>query len=187
MDNNNIINNIEIMDLTKLSKPELLVKCDELGITKCKSKNRAIKPPKPGGSMFKNILTALVPIVLFGVSNVALADPHEFRGPVREYHRGSGFNPWPFVAGAVIGGIIVHESDRPAPPPIQFYHEPEILAKWPVQHQHALQFPVPKYCYCENKHSLAEVNVLTNTTPCYTPDHRYNRQNDAVVNHLAFQ
>lgn len=28
------------MDLTKLTKPELLIKCKELGITKCKSKNK---------------------------------------------------------------------------------------------------------------------------------------------------
>jgi site-specific DNA-methyltransferase (adenine-specific) len=39
-DNNNIFYNIEEMDLTKLSKPELLAKCEELGITKCKSKNK---------------------------------------------------------------------------------------------------------------------------------------------------
>jgi DNA adenine methylase len=38
-DKNNIVCNIE-MDLTKLSKSELLVKCEELGITKCKSKNK---------------------------------------------------------------------------------------------------------------------------------------------------
>ena len=31
---------IEEMDLTKLSKKELLEKCEELGITKCKSKNK---------------------------------------------------------------------------------------------------------------------------------------------------
>ena len=36
----NIVCNIEEMDLTKLSKPELLAKCEELGITKCKSKNK---------------------------------------------------------------------------------------------------------------------------------------------------
>ena len=36
----NIICNIEEMDLTKLSKSELLVKCEELGFTKCKSKNK---------------------------------------------------------------------------------------------------------------------------------------------------
>jgi len=36
----NIIYNIETMDLTKLSKSTLLVKCEELGITKCKSKNK---------------------------------------------------------------------------------------------------------------------------------------------------
>ena len=39
-DTNNIVYNIEEMDLTKLSKSELLVKCEELGITKCKSKNK---------------------------------------------------------------------------------------------------------------------------------------------------
>jgi hypothetical protein len=38
--NNNVVCNIEEMDLTKLSKPELLAKCEELGITKCKSKNK---------------------------------------------------------------------------------------------------------------------------------------------------
>jgi site-specific DNA-methyltransferase (adenine-specific) len=32
--------NITEMDLTNLSKPELLAKCQEIGITKCKSKNR---------------------------------------------------------------------------------------------------------------------------------------------------
>ena len=37
---NNIVCNIEEMDLTKLSKPELLAKCEELGINKCKSKNK---------------------------------------------------------------------------------------------------------------------------------------------------
>jgi DNA (cytosine-5)-methyltransferase 1 len=36
----NITCNIEEMDLTKLSKNELLAKCEELGITKCKSKNK---------------------------------------------------------------------------------------------------------------------------------------------------
>ena len=38
--NNNIVCNIEEMDLTKLSKPELLKKCEELGFAKCKSKNK---------------------------------------------------------------------------------------------------------------------------------------------------
>ena len=55
---NNITSNItciiEEMDLTKLLKKELLVKCEELGITKCKSKNKSelielinIKTPQP--------------------------------------------------------------------------------------------------------------------------------------------
>ena len=37
---NNINCIIEKMDLTKLSKTELLEKCEELGIKKCKSKNK---------------------------------------------------------------------------------------------------------------------------------------------------
>ena len=37
---NNITCIIEEMDLTKLSKTELLAKCEEYGITKCKSKNK---------------------------------------------------------------------------------------------------------------------------------------------------
>ena len=41
MDNiNSIVCNIEEMDLNKLSKQELLAKCEKLGITKCKSKNK---------------------------------------------------------------------------------------------------------------------------------------------------
>ena len=39
-DISNITCIIEDMDLTKLSKTELLAKCEELGITKCKSKNK---------------------------------------------------------------------------------------------------------------------------------------------------
>ena len=35
-ENNNIICNIEGMNLTKLTKSELLVKCQEKGIKKCK-------------------------------------------------------------------------------------------------------------------------------------------------------
>jgi site-specific DNA-methyltransferase (adenine-specific) len=39
-ESNSINYSIAEMDLTKLSKPELLVKCQELGIKKCKSKNK---------------------------------------------------------------------------------------------------------------------------------------------------
>lgn len=41
MTDNNITCNIEEMDLTKLTKTELLEKCEELGIKKCKSKNKS--------------------------------------------------------------------------------------------------------------------------------------------------
>lgn len=40
MTDNNNNNNIEEMDLTKLSKSELLEKCEKQGLTKCKSKNK---------------------------------------------------------------------------------------------------------------------------------------------------
>jgi DNA (cytosine-5)-methyltransferase 1 len=40
IDNNKIMSYIDELDLTKLSKTELLIKCNELGITKCKSKNK---------------------------------------------------------------------------------------------------------------------------------------------------
>ena len=39
--NSNITCIIEEMDLTKLSKTELLEKCEEYGITKCKSKKKS--------------------------------------------------------------------------------------------------------------------------------------------------
>jgi hypothetical protein len=38
--NNNILCNFEEMDFTKLSKSELIEKCQQLGISKCKSKNK---------------------------------------------------------------------------------------------------------------------------------------------------
>lgn len=40
--NNSIVYNIEEMDLTKLSKKELLAKCEEVGIAKCNSKNKSV-------------------------------------------------------------------------------------------------------------------------------------------------
>jgi hypothetical protein len=39
-DNNNITYSIKEMDLSKLSKSDLLTKCEELSITKCKTKNK---------------------------------------------------------------------------------------------------------------------------------------------------
>jgi len=40
MNNNNIIFNIEEMDLTKLSKNDLFIRCEQLGLKKYKSKNK---------------------------------------------------------------------------------------------------------------------------------------------------
>ena len=39
---NNTVNNKEQMDISKMSKLELLEKCKELGITKCNSKNKCV-------------------------------------------------------------------------------------------------------------------------------------------------
>lgn len=65
----------------------------------------------------KNILIA---IALLTVPTLALADRDHggrYREPPRHVERShGGFNPWPFIAGAVVGGIIIHEADRtPAP------------------------------------------------------------------------
>ena len=50
-------------------------------------------------------LAALLPAV-------AIADGRHDRPPARysdHYDRGNRTNPWPFIAGAVVGGIIIHE------------------------------------------------------------------------------
>ena len=43
------------------------------------------------------------------VPSISSADGR-WHGPV---HSDRGSNPWPFIAGAVIGGIIVHEATKP--------------------------------------------------------------------------
>jgi len=65
----------------------------------------------------KKVIVGLVVASLFS-SNV-FAD-HRYEPPMRydgyrDYgygHRGGGVNPWPFIAGAVVGGIIVNEANR---------------------------------------------------------------------------
>ena len=58
---------------------------------------------------------AIVASAITLVPSVSMADGGRWRAPERfeEHHRGGGFNPWPFVAGAVVGGIIVNEYNRP--------------------------------------------------------------------------
>jgi hypothetical protein len=53
-DKNNIVCNIE-MDLTKLSKTELLAKCEENGIKKCKTKNDIESYIKSRTNIYKDI------------------------------------------------------------------------------------------------------------------------------------
>lgn len=59
--------------------------------------------------MKKLIIAAVIAAIV--VPTIAVADRGgHYREPSR--HGGGGVNPWPFIAGAVIGGIIVHESGR---------------------------------------------------------------------------
>ena len=63
--------------------------------------------------MFKEIKILVLTAVLgLGTISNANADNHFYRSPERHAHH-SSINPWPFIAGAVIGGIIVHEADQP--------------------------------------------------------------------------
>lgn len=62
---------------------------------------------------------AIVASAITLVPSVSMADGgRHWRAPDRysdHYDRGSRINPWPFIAGAVVGGIIVHaaEADEP--------------------------------------------------------------------------
>ena len=56
-------------------------------------------------------LIAFVAALVTLTPNVSSA--HDWHQPMRHIpERGHGWNPWPFVAGAVVGGIIVHEYNR---------------------------------------------------------------------------
>lgn len=59
----------------------------------------------------KKILVAT--ILALSIPGLAFADrgEHHREPPRYEHHRG-GVNPWPFIAGAVVGGIIVNEVSR---------------------------------------------------------------------------
>lgn len=61
---------------------------------------------------------AIVATLISAVPTVAAADDHHWRPPARysdHYDRGSRTNPWPFIAGAVVGGIIVHSAEASQP------------------------------------------------------------------------
>ena len=59
-------------------------------------------------------MKALIAASLLVLSSAATAHEGPWRAPVHVDH---GSNPWPFIAGAVIGGIIIHEAEKPAPVP----------------------------------------------------------------------
>ena len=68
----------------------------------------------------------LITLIACTVPMTAMADRDRFEH--REHH--GGVNPWPFVAGAVIGGIIVNEvnRDREYRPPMRYVTICEDLA-----------------------------------------------------------
>ena len=71
--NSNTTDNYIEMSLTKLSKTELLAKCSELGITKCKSKNKSDLIEMIAN---KQIITniPLHPSIDFGIQNNELVE-----------------------------------------------------------------------------------------------------------------
>lgn len=66
----------------------------------------------------------IVGLVVASMLATSIADAHDRdwrEPPRREHHGGGGVNPWPFIAGAVVGGIIVNEVVREQPRPPQRY------------------------------------------------------------------
>jgi hypothetical protein len=63
----------------------------------------------------KQVITIVAALITLAPS-AAMADGRHWRAPDRhESHRGGGVNPWPFIAGAVVGGLIVHASEADEP------------------------------------------------------------------------
>jgi hypothetical protein len=69
-------------------------------------------------------IIAIAAALITAAPTVASADGgccwegNHWRGPARysdHYDRGSRINPWPFIAGAVVGGIIVHSAEASQP------------------------------------------------------------------------
>lgn len=59
----------------------------------------------------KKIIVGLV-VASMLASSIAEGHDRGWREPPRREHNGGGVNPWPFIAGAVVGGIIVNEVVR---------------------------------------------------------------------------
>ena len=81
--NNNISCNIEDMDLTNLSKIELLTKCEELGIIKCKSKNKGelielINSKNTFKNEEENNIISVTPLIILNPENNEVSIPSSF-------------------------------------------------------------------------------------------------------------
>jgi len=62
----------------------------------------------------------------FIVLTPTVASADGWRGGREHYeHRGGGVNPWPFLAGAVVGGIIVHAASEANEPRVISSRRPE--------------------------------------------------------------
>ena len=61
----------------------------------------------------KQVITIVAALIALAPS-ASMADGR-WRAPDRHERHEGGVNPWPFIAGAVVGGIIVHaaEADEP--------------------------------------------------------------------------
>jgi hypothetical protein len=57
-------------------------------------------------------IIVLAAALITAIPTIASADGRRGHPPDRysdRYDRGSRTNPWPFIAGAIVGGIIIHE------------------------------------------------------------------------------
>jgi hypothetical protein len=92
---------------------------------------------------FKTGAVIILSALMATMSMTACADGH------REHeHRNNGINPWPFIAGAVVGGIIIHEAERPVPAPV--YREGTIVYVNGVPYRYITQCD-PDYIVQDNR------------------------------------
>ena len=73
-------------------------------------------------------LIVIAAALITAIPTIASADGRHWREPDRyrdHYDRGSRINPWPFIAGAVVGGIIVHAAEASEPRVVSSTSTPE--------------------------------------------------------------
>ena len=102
----------------------------------------------------KKIIVGLV-VASMLASSIAEAHDRGWREPPHREHRGGGgVNPWPFIAGAVVGGIIVNEvvrdrevvREREYNPPVRYV---TICENIPLYDSEGRYIKTDRYCHQE--------------------------------------